>query len=653
MTRYQAHLSHTKYRPDIDGLRAIAILSIVAFHAFPGWLRGGFIGVDVFFVISGYLISTIIFEKLERNTFTFSEFYSRRIKRIFPALFVVLIACLFFGWFALLADEYKQLGKHITAGAGFISNFILMKEVGYFDTSAETKPLLHLWSLSIEEQFYIVWPFLLWFSWKRQSNHLTIIIAISIASFILNLKGVKQDIAATFYSPLTRFWELLSGSFFAWVDLYKKGSFANGKNKINIWLFSIVYIDKQYNEGKRLANVLSFVGLILLLYGFLRINKELSFPGKWALVPVLGTLLIITAGSKAWVNRTILSNKIAVWFGLISFPLYLWHWPILSFAYIVENKIPSFNIRIAAVILSILLAWLTQRFIEYPLRFGKHSKIKVTVLVVLMIIVGSSGFYLFRFPNMGKGYISWTDQYKKFDSLFYKCENNLILNNSEICEGNVRCWQSKPGKPNLILLGDSHAENLFFGLANLLKDKNVVSYIRDGRPSINDMKFNFIFNELLNDNGIDKKVLLITQYVNDWNNGSLIGELQTTIEALKNRGYEVALIGDIPQFSMKPTECKGLNNRKIILRNLIGDCQIDLKTFSAQKSLYDESLRGIAKRYNIPYVNGDAAFCDLKSCSMFDEDFKLLYIDNNHINPEGSMRIGRVLVEELKNRGFF
>jgi hypothetical protein len=257
------------------------------------------------------------------------------------------------------------------------------------------------------------------------------------------------------------------------------------------------------------------------------------------------------------------------------------------------------------------------------------------------------------FANENKGYISFTDQYKKFDSIFYKCENNLIFNNSEIWEGNVRCWQSKSGKPNVILLGDSHAENLFFGLANLLKDKNVASYIRGGRPSINDVNFSFIFDELLSDNGSGKKVLLITHYIGDWNNGLLIVELQVTIEALKNRGYEVALVGDIPQFSMKPTECIGINKRENIFRFFISDCKIDSKKFFAQKSLYDDSLHRIAERYGIPYVSGDAVFCDLKSCSMFDEDFKLLYIDNNHLNPEGSMRIGKVIVEELRKKSFF
>ncbi|HIE3585867.1 TPA: acyltransferase family protein, partial [Legionella anisa] len=169
---------HFKYRADIDGLRAIAVLSVVVFHVFPKWMKGGFVGVDIFFVISGFLISTIIFEGLEKNSFSFVDFYKKRIKRIFPALVFVLLFCLILGWFALFPQEYKQLGKHVMGGAGFISNFMLWLETGYFDNAAETKPLLHLWSLGIEEQFYIIWPFLVWFVWKKRFNLFFVIMLI-------------------------------------------------------------------------------------------------------------------------------------------------------------------------------------------------------------------------------------------------------------------------------------------------------------------------------------------------------------------------------------------------------------------------------------------------------------------------------------------
>ena len=384
-----SHLSHPKYRPDIDGLRAIAVIAVVVFHAFPNFLKGGFIGVDIFFVISGYLISTIIFENLDKRTFSFTEFYVRRIKRIFPALVLVLIVSLAFGWFTLLDDEYRQLGLHTTAGAGFISNFILWNESGYFDNASDTKPLLHLWSLGIEEQFYIVWPLLLWLAWKFKFNLVIVTILIATVSFILNIKGVKTDIVATFYSPQTRFWELLTGSLLAWMTLFKSNTLSGS------FFASIPIYKPQIKDGKRLSNFLSSAGLLLLVFGFWQISKESNFPGYWALAPVLGAAFIISAGSKAWCNHLLLSNNVVVWFGLISFPLYLWHWPLLSFARIIEGEIPNLNIRILAILLSIILAWLTYELLERRIRFGGNDKIKVILLATLMIIVGYVGYSIY------------------------------------------------------------------------------------------------------------------------------------------------------------------------------------------------------------------------------------------------------------------
>lgn len=372
------------------------MLSVVIYHAFPKFIRGGFIGVDIFFVISGFLISTIIFGSLERNSFNFIEFYSRRIKRIFPALLLVLTASFVFGWFALLADEYKQLGKHIAGGAGFISNFLFWKESGYFDNAAETKPLLHLWSLGIEEQFYIVWPLLLWLAWKKRFNLLTITILVAVISFALNISKVHSDAVAAFYSPQTRFWELLVGSVLAYMTMHRRSLSPKFKHKLDMWLGQIIYAQAPEANGKTLHNVQSLLGAFLILAGLLIITKERHFPGWWAVVPTLGALLIISAGVHSWFNRVVLSNRVLVWFGLISFPLYLWHWPLLSFVRIIESGTPSRQIRIAAVLISIALAWLTYKFIEKPIRFGKHGKAKTITLFLLMIAVSCAAYNGFK-----------------------------------------------------------------------------------------------------------------------------------------------------------------------------------------------------------------------------------------------------------------
>lgn len=189
------------HRKDIDGMRAIAVLAVVFYHAFPTLMPGGFIGVDVFFVLSGYLISSIIINNLNRGTFSFAEFYARRIRRIFPALILVLLAMLLAGWFFLLEDEFISLGKHIVAGSSFFSNFVLWRESGYFDASADTKPLLHLWSLAIEEQFYIFWPVFLWGIWKKREYFLLGIISIAAFSLLGNLFLIKKMSVAVFYIP--------------------------------------------------------------------------------------------------------------------------------------------------------------------------------------------------------------------------------------------------------------------------------------------------------------------------------------------------------------------------------------------------------------------------------------------------------------------
>lgn len=455
------HLTHPKYRADIDGLRAIAIFSVVGFHAFPLWIKGGFIGVDVFFVISGYLISTIIIVSLERGSFSFVEFYIRRINRIFPALLLVLLASFTFGWFTLLADEYKQLGKHIAGGAGFISNFLFWNESGYFDNAAETKPLLHLWSLGIEEQFYIIWPLLLWLAWKKRFNLLTLTIAVATISFALNISNVRNDAVAAFYSPQTRFWELLTGSVLAYMTLHKQ----NLSHKFKHWLSRTIRAPE--TNGTTLRNLQSIFGAALIVISILVITKEMQFPGWLAMLPTLGTALLISAGAQAWLNRVVLSNRLLVWFGLISFPLYLWHWPLLSFARILEIGTPSLEIRIAAVLISIVLAWLTYKLIEKPIRFGKHGQAKTNTLLILMLAVGYGGYNSyerggmgFRFPKI----VQEITQFKYDNTIPTRKGHCFLFPEQNYSAFNTCESQTDENKKQSILLwGDSHAAHLYPG----------------------------------------------------------------------------------------------------------------------------------------------------------------------------------------------
>ena len=388
----------TAYRAEIDGLRAFAVLSVVLYHAFPARLTGGFTGVDVFFVISGYLITAHIFTSLDEGKFSFLDFFQRRIRRIFPALILVMVSSLIFGWFALISEEFQQLGQHVASGAAFIVNFILVGESGYFDTAADTKPMLHLWSLAVEEQFYLIWPVVLWLAWRRHFSLIWITVMIAVASFYFNLRFVESNPTETFFWPFGRFWEMLSGSVLAWLMLYKRDVIDRAKIRVDTCIARMVPLSFERGKIAFTENAMALGGFALLIYGFVEINSNAPFPSTWALVPVCGAILIIAAGATAWSNRIFMMNPVAVWFGLISYPLYLWHWPILSFLQIVESgELPHRNTRIIAVVLAIFLAWLTVRFVEKPLRFGRRNvHLKVVGLTGAMIFVGMAGLGISR-----------------------------------------------------------------------------------------------------------------------------------------------------------------------------------------------------------------------------------------------------------------
>ena len=371
-----------RYRSDIDGLRAVAVLGVVIYHAFPKLIPGGFIGVDIFFVISGYLISGILYKGLKTNggeenfspfSFSFREFYARRIRRLFPALITMLVITMAYGWLILLPDEFEQLGKHVAAGTIFIQNFVFWQESGYFDTAASLKPLLHLWSLAVEEQFYIFFPLLLILLLRKPKILAPAMVVLLIATFILNVVMSAQNCASDFFLTPYRAWEFLGGSLLA------------------RW-----HYDKNHEEDVTLyREALSWIGVILLGLGFGLIHTGDPYPGWRALLPVAGTLLLMEGGAGglkgAWVNRKILSHPAVVWIGLISYPLYLFHWPALSFVHIVKGSEPKSVYLIDALIVALILTVLTYYFIEKKLRHNK-SNYTVPALIAAFLMVGLVGW---------------------------------------------------------------------------------------------------------------------------------------------------------------------------------------------------------------------------------------------------------------------
>ena len=666
--------SHPTYRPDIDGLRAIAVLTVVVYHAFPQWLRGGFIGVDVFFAISGFLISTIIFQNLERGTFSFIDFYTRRIRRIFPALLAVFVACLAFGWYVLLPHEFKQLGKHIAGGAAFISNFLLWQESGYFDNLSDTKPLLHLWSLGIEEQFYIVWPLLLWAAYKLKLNALLLILTIGALSFSLNVYQVRADEIATFYSPQTRIWELLIGAGLAYLLLYPPQHLQQALRRVQ----AVV-------SPKALANLCASAGLFAIVVGLLLIMRGRHFPGVWPLLPGGGAALLILAGPQAWINRKILANPLLVWVGLISYPLYLWHWPLLSFARILEAETPPLLARGFAIALSIALAWLTYRVVEKPFRFGEHGRLKAGVLVALMVAIGLAGYYTytheglkFRGPQIIAGPEAGNDGGYPVKALE---ECGL----SEEDRPKFACLKdSRPGV-KYALLGDSKAEAILSGFMRTSLEGARWLMIAKGSkanpvPVISEHPAYQAYQpgiaiavKAINANPEIENVVFVTatrnlfQLKNDTDIEDLeqspfyeaaLKGLQATIDQFKAANKKVTLVVDNPTLPhpedclLRVTESTLLNS--FLKTTLNKRCQLPLERHLLLSKKYRDLLSETAKNNpgtvtvfdTTPFLcEAETGLCETK------QNGKLIYIFTDHISDYAAGKIGQSLSQHLQSVG--
>ncbi|MCK5163090.1 MAG: acyltransferase [Desulfobacula sp.] len=435
-------MNNIKYREDIDALRGVSVLLVVIYHAFPGKLSGGFIGVDVFFVISGYLITSIIYSGLKKDEFSFLEFYKRRIRRIFPVLFTVLLASLIIGWLILFPDEYEQLGHHVSHATIFIQNFTLIKELGYFDVSSHYKPLLHLWTLSIEEQYYLVWPAILVLIFKSRINSSKFLISIILMSFITNIYFVNNYKDQVFFHSITRFWELGLGSLLA-IQMFDNHQNAQIIIKLN-------------------SKFLFMLGLILILFSAFWIKGSSLYPHWIGLCPTVGTMLIIKA------NLQLRHWGGLVKIGLISYPLYMWHWVIISFFYIYLGKRPDTVFLLIAIAIAFLLSYLTKRYIE-KVRYIKSDKI-VVGLILIAITVGLGAVLIDHNDGMpNRRHLNYME---KFNIEFTRtpatdklCDSYVFSQIQEKRSFNY-CRTNFDSKRKLVaIIGDSHAHGLFPGIA--------------------------------------------------------------------------------------------------------------------------------------------------------------------------------------------
>jgi len=451
--------STSAYRGDIDGLRACAILTVLIFHAFPARMSGGFVGVDVFFVISGYLITTIILRGLDADAFSFTQFYANRLKRIFPALLVVLACALVAGYYLLLVSEFSQLGKHVAAGIGFTQNLVLWSEAGYFDAASESKPLLHLWSLGVEEQFYLLFPLLLWLVMRGRQRRAraALFLGLTAAGFTLNVAHVHSDPTAAYFLPQYRFWELTAGALVATVGTT--------------------------TAARPVRELAAAVAVAMILGAAFVFDSTTLFPGWAAALPVGGAVLSILAGPDTWTNRRLLAHPWAIAVGLISYPLYLWHWPMLTFLRLIEADEPSRGARAAAVVASFVLAWLTYTLIERPIRNGQRSAFKVASLAVTGVLVACAGLAMFRSNGVPGRFPADVQQLATYHfdpaasyragTCYLTSQPGRTMSGSDFAEA---CARPEPGKSSLLLWGDSFSASIYPGLRTAFTDRSVLQY---------------------------------------------------------------------------------------------------------------------------------------------------------------------------------
>ena len=613
-SRYQI-----EYRPDIDGLRGIAVLAVVLFHAFPNFIKGGFVGVDIFFVISGYLITSILLIEQESSEFTILKFYSRRIRRIFPALIIVILSIFIFGWFFLAPGEYKSLGHHVFGGATFLSNFLSWKESGYFESTSITKPLWHLWSLAIEEQFYILWPLAMWILWNHKVKRVLITSLLIFTSFVFCLYLTSDDSSAAFYSPPSRIWEIMIGAMLANYPLSTKTN---------------------YN------NIFSFCGLIYILLAFIFINESSLFPGLPALLPTIGAALIILAGPNAFINRTILSRRIIVFLGLVSFPFYLWHWPLLSFSKMLSEHEIVFSGKILLIMTSLFLAWVTYKFVETPIKHTPNQYI-IKILIALMVFSGSVGLYCekkngfeARMPKILKN----LNDPKYLQLISSKGWRQGICNITKFQDfsGYSQCpvGGNQHATESIFLWGDSQAAHLYPGYLKRFGDTHkIIQRTGDACPPLlkvgkenlkyckenNDSIFNFLKNEK------PSTVVLAARWqIQPWDH---LGE---TIKQLKKLGIKnIDLIGPFPFW------INGLI-QQLFLEFKSGKTMFIPKRMNAglmqESAPIDKAMKDYAKELNVRYISPLDILCNQDGCitRLGETSDSLITFDNSHLTRAGS-----------------
>jgi peptidoglycan/LPS O-acetylase OafA/YrhL len=539
-----SHTNTTKsYRADIDGLRAVAVLLVLAYHIGIYRLRGGFVGVDVFFVISGYLISSIILNELDSSRFSLISFYERRVRRIFPALAVMLAGAAVFAYKFFLPAEFVDFGKSLLAATFSVSNIFFLHQSGYFDAPAAMKPLLHTWSLAVEEQFYLFLPLFLMGIRKFFPNKQRLLILLAAAaSFLVSAIGAFRNHDATFYLAHTRAWELLLGTMVT-IDLFPRIS------------------------GALQRNIASLAGLILILIAGLKFNTTTPFPGLAALLPCVGAALIIAAGkSGASLVGQGLSLRPIAFIGTISYSLYLWHWPLIVFqgvdGFLATGLSPKLT-KLVVAAASLIIATLSWKFVEEPFRGRpfRISRVAVfrfgAVAAVVLLILGTgivaSGGVPSRYPSEAVKVAAFLQNSDAVTKAQYRVGSCFLTSADTYDEFSpASCLRADSNKRNYLLVGDSHAAQLWYGLSSVFPGVNLMQATASGcKPTLEQDRIvdekcrrlmDYIFTDFVPSHHID--TLLIAAR---WDGGDL-PRLEHTLNWARDRGMNVVLFGPIVQY---------------------------------------------------------------------------------------------------------
>jgi len=632
-------------------------------------LPGGFLGVDVFFVISGYLISLILFREQAAGTFSFADFYARRVRRLFPALAVVLLVTIAFGAFALFADEYQRLGKHAALAIVFLLNFQLMGEAGYFDVASDSKPLLHLWSLSVEEQFYLVWPALLVVLGRIRWRIGLSIGVLLVSSFAFAIYLASSNLDALYFHPLVRFWELLLGAVLAYYH-QRFGINALPPKIDQLWM----------------RHLLSCAGLAAIVSALFFTSSKANTPGAQTLIPLLGVTALIASGSSSVVSR-FFSLKPMIWIGLISYPLYLWHWPLLSYIRIMESGAPSKELLWMGAGAAVLLAALTYRFIEQPLRHPHRVRSSLTVLGIAMVLLFFASFSAFAsdaVPDRPAVRIVEASevQMKREPATDETCRGLFPPGAAP-----VYCRLHNPGKQMIGLIGDSHAHVLFPGVSEMAEKQGYGTLLlaNSGCPpfmgavtgrnaaerQLCAQSIKTIVDAVLSDKRIVSVVIASRgpQYITGTgfgpveanynyppittepppveggksNPGQIFAEgLLNTAMQLHQRGLRVSYLLQVPELGVPARDCLG---RPLTLSQQANKCTVKYEDYLRRMQSYRTQVLSLAaKTPLLKIIDAEQVFCSADGCSGF-IDKQLLYADDNHLSVAGSRRVAPLILK--------